>query len=86
MLPGFVVYPLVEDIKAQLNLRNWIKGVVVDYIDKNLASNIRMKSGDVILSVNSKSVSNLREFYDALEVGKNTYKILRGNDSFKITF
>lgn len=54
MLPGFVVYPLVEDIKAQLNLRNWIKGVVVDYIDKNLASNIRMKSGDVILSVNSK--------------------------------
>ncbi|EEF84170.1 periplasmic serine protease DO [Borreliella spielmanii A14S] len=86
MFPGFVVYPLVEDIKAQLNLRNWIKGVVVDYIDKNLASNIKMKSGDVILDVNSKSVSNLREFYDALEIGKNTYKILRGNDSFKITF
>ncbi len=70
MLPGFIVYPLVEDIKAQLNLRNWIKGVVVDYIDKNLASSIKMKSGDVILSVNSQSVSNLREFYDALKIGK----------------
>ncbi|WP_174220824.1 Do family serine endopeptidase [Borrelia turcica] len=86
LVPGFVVYPLTSDAKAQLGLRNWINGVVVDNVDKSLGKSAKISTGDVITAVNSKNIKSLRDFYDAIEFGKNTYSILRGGQTLKVSF
>ncbi|WKC57689.1 trypsin-like peptidase domain-containing protein [Borrelia sp. P9F1] len=86
LIPGFVVYPLTSEAKAQLGLRNWINGVVVDSIDKSIEKSAKVSTGDVITAVNSKNIKSLRDFYDAIELGKNTYSVLRGGQTIKVSF
>ncbi|AWG42501.1 serine protease [Candidatus Borreliella tachyglossi] len=86
LMPGFIVYPLTNEVRAYLSLKNWINGVVVDSVEKSLGKNAKIATGDIITTVNSKSVTNLRDFYDAIEFGKNTYGILRGGKTFKVSF
>ncbi|QFP42192.1 PDZ domain-containing protein [Borrelia miyamotoi] len=85
-IPGFSVYPLINEVRSQLGLRNWIHGVVVDSIDSSLVEKSQIFTGDVITAVNSKSVKSLRDFYDAVELKKNVYSILRKGKTVKVSF
>ncbi|AAX17445.1 protease Do [Borrelia turicatae 91E135] len=86
LMPGFTVYPLTKEVRTQLGLRNWTNGVVVDSVDPTLGTNPKISTGDIIMVVNSKSIKSLRDFYDAVEHGKNTYTVLRDGQTFKVSF
>lgn len=85
-MPGFTVYPLTKEVRTQLGLRNWTNGVVVDSVDPTLGTNPKISTGDIIMVVNSKSIKSLRDFYDAVQYGKNTYTVLRDGQTFKVSF
>ncbi|NLM01417.1 MAG: DegQ family serine endoprotease [Treponema sp.] len=70
--PGFIVYPLNEDARKELEIDKKIKGVVVTNVQaKSPAAALGLQNAQVITTVNDKSVTNIVEFYDALSlVGK----------------
>lgn len=70
--PGFIVYPLDEDIKKELSVDKGIKGVVVTNVQaKSPAAALGLQNNTVITAVNDKKISNICEFYDALNlIGK----------------
>ncbi len=72
--PGFVASPLTDDVKKQLKIDNKkVKGVVVSSVqEKSPAAALRLQNGDVITAVNDKAVSNLEEFYAALDTTRNS--------------
>lgn len=67
--PGFVASPLTDDLRDELNIdNNRVQGVVVAQVyEQSPASALRLQQGDVICAVNDQSVSNLQEFYEALD-------------------
>lgn len=71
--PGFIAAPLTDDIRKNIGAEDTdITGVVVTNIQpKSPAALLRLKSGDIITAVNNKKVTNLAEFYSALETQKN---------------
>ncbi|BCR21547.1 trypsin-like peptidase domain-containing protein [Borrelia sp. HM] len=87
LIPGFTVYPLTNEVRIQLGLRNWINGVVIDSIDSSLGENPQILTGDVITAVNSNSIKSIRDFYDAVELKKkNNYSLLRAGKTMKVSF
>lgn len=68
--PGFIAAPLSDEIKKELSLEDKkVKGVVVmNVLEKSPAAAMRIQNGDVITAVNDKKVSNIQEFYDALNL------------------
>jgi len=65
--PGFIAVPLTEDVRKELELDSKVSGVAVTNIaQKSPAASLRLQEGDVITSVNGKSVKNLKEFYTEL--------------------
>ncbi|MCR4626166.1 MAG: Do family serine endopeptidase [Treponema sp.] len=70
--PGFTVAPLTDKLREEIGLKDKsVKGVVVGQIyEKTPATYFRIQSKDIIIGVNGKSVSNLAEFYSALDVPK----------------
>ena len=68
--PGFIAAPLSDEFKKELNLEDKkVKGVVVmNVLEKSPAAAMRIQNGDVITAVNDKKVSNIQEFYDALNL------------------
>lgn len=71
--PGFIAYPLTDDIRKELEIEDEkVNGVVVTNIQsKSPAAALRLQQGDVITAVNGKEVSNLAEFYGALNTTQN---------------
>ena len=71
--PGFIASPLTKELKEKLGIKDdKIKGVaVMSVLEKSPAAALRLQSGDVITAVNDKKVSNIQEFYEALNIGKN---------------
>ncbi len=66
--PGFIALPLTEDVKKQIKLTENIKGVAVaNVIPKSPAASLRLQEGEVITAVNGKKVTNLQEFYAAID-------------------
>lgn len=66
--PGFIAFPLTDEIREKLSLDNKISGVVVASIEsKTPAAAMRLQEGDVITAVNDKKVTTLSEFYSALD-------------------
>ncbi len=68
--PGFIASPLTDDVKKELNIENSkVKGVVVmNVLEKSPAAAMRIQNGDIITAVNDRKVSNIQEFYDALNI------------------
>ena len=68
--PGFIAAPLSDEIKKELNLEDKkVKGVaVMNVLEKSPAAAMRIQNGDIITAVNDKKVSNIQEFYDALNL------------------
>ncbi len=68
--PGFVASPLTEDVLKELKLEDVkVKGVAVtNVLAKSPAAAMRLQNGDIITAVNDKKVTDLQEFYEALNV------------------
>jgi len=65
--PGFIVRSLKFDELDQDKLPKGIKGVfVLSVTDKSPASVVGLKAQDIITEVNEKPVSNVKEFYAAV--------------------
>ena len=71
--PGFVAVPLTDEVREKLEITDKkIKGVAVTNVQaKSPAAALRLQAGDVITAVNDKKVSNLAEFYSALNTQSN---------------
>lgn len=71
--PGFIAVPLSDDMRKELNIEDKkVQGVVATNIQaKSPAAALRLQSGDIITAVNDKKVSNLAEFYSALNTQSN---------------
>jgi len=71
--PGFIASPLSDDLKKELKIEDSkVKGVAVsNVLEKSPAAALRIQNGDVITAVNDKKVTNLSEFYEALDLSKN---------------
>ncbi|MCH5294702.1 MAG: Do family serine endopeptidase [Treponema sp.] len=67
--PGFIAAPLTEDSRKQIKLENdKVKGVLVTNVqEKSPAAALRLQNGDVITAVNDRQVTNVQEFYEALD-------------------
>ncbi|PIE99044.1 MAG: serine protease [Treponema sp.] len=83
--PGFVAYTITPKIREQLKLDKKLNGVLVTNIQtKTPAVLMGLKNADVVVSVNDKSVSNLREFYAELAKAKGEvwFKFVREGKEF----
>ncbi|MBQ7882036.1 MAG: Do family serine endopeptidase [Treponema sp.] len=71
--PGFIASPLSDDVKKTLKIEDdKLKGVaVVNVLEKSPAAALRLQNGDVITGVNGKKITNIAEFYEALDISKN---------------
>lgn len=70
--PGFIAAPIDDSIREQLELDKKVKGVVVTNVQpKSPAAILRLQNGDVITAVNGKTVTNLSEFYNAMDFDEN---------------
>ena len=70
--PGFIAAPLTDKVREELGLKDkGVKGIVVGQVyEKTPASYFRIQPKDIITGVNGKPVTNLAEFYSALNVPK----------------
>ena len=68
--PGFIATPLTDEMRKQLKLEDSkVKGVAVtNVLEKSPAAALRLQNGDVVTAVNDKKVTNLAEFYAALDI------------------
>lgn len=68
--PGFVAAPLTDSVKKEMNISDSkAKGVVVmNVLEKSPAAAMRIQNGDIITAVNDKKVSNVQEFYEAMNL------------------
>ena len=70
--PGFIAIPLTDDVRKGLKIDEKIKGIAVtNVIPKTPAAALRLQDGDVITAVNGITVTNLSEFYAAMDLTKN---------------
>ena len=59
-------------VRKQLKVEDGVKGVAVtNVIAKSPASALRLQNGDVITAVNGTKVTNLAEFYSAMDLTKS---------------
>jgi serine protease Do len=87
---GFEVANLTQDLAQRMNLSQRPGGVVITGVEADgLASEVGLRAGDVVRSVNRKRVSDVREFRAALErVGAKDPVVLlvrREDRSFYVT-
>jgi Do/DeqQ family serine protease len=65
--PGFMPYSLTDEVRKQLKLDDKVKGILVASVQpKSAAAVMGLQTGDVVVKVNDKSVSDLAGFYSAL--------------------
>ncbi|MDR1785476.1 MAG: Do family serine endopeptidase [Spirochaetaceae bacterium] len=67
--PGFNALPLTAEVRKTLNLDSSLRGVVIANVQaRSPAAAMRLNNNEVITAVNDKKISNLREFYSALNL------------------
>ncbi|MCH5289695.1 MAG: Do family serine endopeptidase [Treponema sp.] len=68
--PGFIAAPLTDKAREELKLDDKkVSGIVVtNVLEKSPAAALRLQNGDVITAVNDKKVSDVSEFYAALDL------------------
>jgi len=65
--PGFLVMPLTDDLREQLNLDKDAKGLCVVRVESNSPADIiGMRQGDLVTALNGENVGDLRAFYRLL--------------------
>jgi serine protease Do len=72
---GIHVSPLTSELKSKLGLKSDSKGIIINEIDEqSLASREGLQENDIIIEVNRKPVSNIKDF-------KSSVKDLKSGDS-----
>jgi len=72
---GIRVSPLTSDIKSNLGLKSDIKGVIITgFEEKSLSAQEGLQENDIIIEVNRKPVTSIKEF-------KNSVKDLKAGES-----
>ena len=67
MWPGFIAYPLTDDIRKQYDIAKNVKGVIVTSVEaKTPAASLGIGNGDIITAVNGVKITSLSEFYSEL--------------------
>jgi len=66
--PGMTVVDITDPVRQQLSLPGDVRGVVVGYVsDQSTPAAIAgLQVGDVITAINGSTVTNIREYYQAL--------------------
>ncbi len=65
--PGFVVFPLSQDVRQELDLSANQQGVLVTSVENRTnAAQAGIRPGDVVTSINGTATPELRDFYRAL--------------------
>jgi serine protease Do len=89
LLRGVSVQELTEDLLQKFGITKKIKGVVVNNIDEDSPSFGILMRGDIIMEVNRKPVTNVKEYNDTVSKIERTHDILlliiRGGSSQYIT-
>ena len=78
--PGISVVGLNNDIRDQLELSSRTRGVVVAFVSEGSSSAAAgIRQGDVVTRVNNRRISDLEDFYEALngEGDEISFRILR---------
>lgn len=69
--PGFIAYPINEDVRKALSLKESVKGILVDSLQpKTPGVTMGLRKNDVIIAVNDKPVADLGSFYTELNAAK----------------
>ncbi len=66
VLKGVQVQNITQDIRSSLRLPKQIKGVIVADVEENSAAGGVLVRNDIIMEVNRKSISNVRDFENAV--------------------
>jgi len=86
---GASVYPLTQDLRRELDLADSDTGILVTQVVRRSPAAIAgMQNGDRIVQVNGQSVTNLREYYLALNsrlTGDIEFSYVRDGVELKIT-
>lgn len=89
VLKGVSVQDVTEDILQKLGITKKIKGVIVNSIDEDSKSLGILQRGDIILELNRKPVTNVKEYQDVVsKIEKNQdvlALIIRNKTSIFIT-
>jgi Do/DeqQ family serine protease len=85
--PGTIVVPLTDEIRKQFDIASDVKGLYVAQVsDKTPASSMGLRDGDVVTKVNDKAVSNIRDFYKAINTkGSKTFTFERNGSELTTT-
>ena len=67
--PGFIPYPITEEVRKELNLDNKVQGVLAtNILAKSPAAALRLQRNDIITAVNGVPVKNIQEFYKEMDL------------------
>ncbi|MCQ2604198.1 MAG: Do family serine endopeptidase [Spirochaetia bacterium] len=86
--PGFIVLDLNEKLCQQFDIDAKTKGVVIAGVsDGTAASKANFQVGDIIQEINDRAITNVGEFYTALNdnrTSKKMFQISRGGQSILV--
>jgi len=86
--PGFVAAPLIPELRTSMDIPEDITGVLVaEVYPRTIAQSIDLRPGDLITTIDGKSITNLAAMYRALEDIRNrpvSWLIYRGGEPVSI--
>jgi serine protease Do len=85
--PGFSVVPLNKELQEQLRLPRNAGNVIIGAVAQDSpAAALGIRSGDVVRSINRRSVRNLQQFYEMISEGDSiSLRVLRGDQELTFT-
>jgi serine protease Do len=87
--PGLTAFPLTEEVRQDQSIPRGVRGVIVaDISDQNTPAAVAgIQAGDIITTINGRSVSTMMEYYKALnDASRRTvsFRILRDGKDITI--
>jgi Do/DeqQ family serine protease len=74
--PGMSAFPLTQEIKTELDIEDPGAGVIISGVENRTPASISgVRVGDLIISINKRTIHNLREFYEEINRGNGTLEI-----------
>jgi len=84
---GAQVSDLTNELRSEFNLNSEVRYPIITAVDRgSIASQIGLRVGDLILSVNKIEPKNAQEAIKAFKKGQNTLRLARGRGLTVLTF
>ena len=83
--PGFSVVPITDELREQFSIsRSAGKIVIANTVKDSHASALGLRSGDVVKSINNRTVRNLKHFYELVNArDRIEVKVVRNNQELE---